>query len=75
MKAPPRRGWPPAGAQIRLTRADGNGAGLRRFCAFVGDSLLTSGVNSDQVSFTPLREIERVETIQQDGRPCTVWGG
>jgi len=73
MKAPRRKQWPESGQQIRLFRLDGCGGGLRRFCAIIGDSLLTSGVNSDALTFTPLSELEKFEAVRPDGRVATRW--
>lgn len=70
MKTPLRKTWPPAGSLIRLTRSNGEAAGLVKFVAIAGGSLLVAGINRDAVAFIPLAELDRFEVVKQDGRPC-----
>jgi hypothetical protein len=52
---------------------DNTGGGLRRFCAIIGNSLLTGGLNSDQLSFTPLSEVKAIEIVCPGGRQASTW--
>lgn len=74
MKVPPRRQWPASGQQIKLVRVDSTGGGLRRFVGFLGDSLLTCGVNDDKVCAVAVAELEAFEIVIQTGRPADKWG-
>jgi hypothetical protein len=74
VKAPPRREWPSSGTLVRVIRANGESAGLVKFVAIAGDSLLYSGINRDAVCFLPLVEVKTLEPVSQDGRPANVWG-
>jgi hypothetical protein len=74
LKTPPRSTWPKAGALIKVVRLDGTGAGLRRFRGILYRSLVTNGVNSDQLAAVSLEEISSFEELRPDGKPGTTWG-